>query len=588
MPTTQPSLESYGEAGAYYFLHEPDWLRRHVETLVVLSDREAMRRLTIDLVLPDDPSTWVAEQADDVVYCVPLTRLSKEKPPAFVDLRSEDGSALPLLTREENAQISIAALEAALAELLGTRWLADPFLELAVRELVLEPPEPAGLAVGVFDAAAKSNPRLSDHVGWRRVEQAVAQLQGNELVWLPLVASPRGRKVIKFCYRIPLHGGTVVAPGPHKTLGAVQKRVARLTAVMGWDAIRYSLDDVYVEGPPSYHLQVRTPEGLSLEERIGVQGIPEDLLSDTPGDHLYVRGAHDAGEAEFQLAFRPARAGLVNLSLLSAVAIVGLLWLTVARAETLTGAGDETHAQIGAAVLLIVPALLVGFATVPAASPLAAALLTGVRISAIACGLAAAATAAALAGVRYMPTFELSAAINATVASAAGIAILITWLATFDGVRAVVGTWRRSWLGSRLPDVPMLAIASATAAAAGVLSWWVVPAAGESLAYSIAGATLLGCIAVGLVLRSRGWRPRLVPVTLATATAAAIAALLEHGNAIPAVAREVASAVALAASASGIGALLLDLLAPIDPADLEPEDPSGGADQLDDRHASTP
>jgi hypothetical protein len=91
-----------GLVGAYYFLHESNWIARHVETIQIESESSGRRRLTVDVELPTDPRAVLETHAGKALFCIPIALIAKAPPTAQIDLRDEDGRALPLLTRAEN------------------------------------------------------------------------------------------------------------------------------------------------------------------------------------------------------------------------------------------------------------------------------------------------------------------------------------------------------------------------------------------------------------------------------------------------------------------------------------------------------
>jgi hypothetical protein len=87
-----------GRVGAFYLLHEPQWVHRRVETAEMLDELMARRRLTVDLSLPSDDQAVCGQAGGLCIFYVPLMRLRKHPPIRGIDVRGESGDALALLT----------------------------------------------------------------------------------------------------------------------------------------------------------------------------------------------------------------------------------------------------------------------------------------------------------------------------------------------------------------------------------------------------------------------------------------------------------------------------------------------------------
>jgi hypothetical protein len=594
-----PSLKALGNAGTYYFLNEPYWVARHVETLEILGLRSAIRRLTIDLVLPRHPAAWVAKDGDEVLYCLPVARMSKGSPTAFIDLTDEEGRSLPLLSRRENARISRRALGNAVAHLLG-HTKVDAALGLSL-DLVVESDElPAEFALGVFRKAQKVRNQLREGPAAQRLSTVVTALQANSFIWVVLRGRPGAHRLVKLCYRIGLQVPVVPArrehvelideidyelklEGPIDVWRTLRNLTSRLTAAMGWDAIDLTIDDPATQDPNSYHFQVRAPSGLRLEE-IRPLSIPEgdNLELFLGSDHVYLRGADRGQTMPLTLRMRVHRRGLLNLSVLASALITTLLWIVQARQEHLTGPTEQTNAQIAAAVLVVVPAFLVVWASRPAENPLASTLLTGVRFGVLTCGLAAAASAAAVGGVRFSDSLSATLIGAGVVSSAATAGILVGWAGSFARLREWLIRGRRSMWGDERHDTWRLGVTVGAAAAVGLAGWAlaldVVSIAEHQLRAELAVGLLGLAAGIGLPALSRTpieddaveqAEPPLAPpipraaiVAAVTAVAGCVVLLLDLGmgaqGAYPIV-RDVSAAVA------GIGLLgvLVNLIAPL-------------------------
>ena len=297
MPQPLPSPREYGTVGASFFrtsltIGSPDTWR----TIKILGARSAARRLTIDLILPNDPESWIAHDGDEALYCMPVgTDWRRSALHRLSICTTTQEQVLPLLTRAENAGISHRALSVAVQGLLGEKATIDATLGYGLELLVEEEGIPAEIAAAIYGQAARVHKQLNEGHTGRRLSQVVSQLQANSMIWLPLRGEPGQRRVIKLAYRIPLKV-PVVPPANRRCAGSrsstylsprrlgsnllesIRNVASRATAATGFAAIKITVHDPVVQDPCSYRFQVRTPAGVRLEE-IARHGSPRGTRS---------------------------------------------------------------------------------------------------------------------------------------------------------------------------------------------------------------------------------------------------------------------------------------------------------------------
>lgn len=446
-----PSLAHAGPIGKYYVSKPPKWIARHVETIEIETGRTGRRRLTIDLELPRDPEALVDVGDDDrALFIVPLTMLSKTRLTSQIDVRDETGKAVPLLTKEENAELSWDALAFAFQEhggglyadyadhaegvIYGTGADAEFDAALMIAELGNGNPEQAG-----------------------RIAQHIADLSSNSWLWVPLWGHPGERRILKFSYSIVVGTRPVVsrrtlndeirlrnARGEVGTLpiaidGGIDWRATAARATsniatsLGWLPYEISVDFPQLRGSHSYHLQLVSPVGLDVE-RIQCLGPAKDFVCDDACDgrraHLYMSGTPTGTSGRITSSYHAQRSGFLNWSLAAVLLTAAGLWFAQAHPPSVS---DATGRQIGAAVLLVLPALLVVFAVRQAEHPLLTRVLSGVRLLVLGAALASVAAAAALANIRLEMWQSYSEAWiwSAAVATVASVGVLAAWLASF-------------------------------------------------------------------------------------------------------------------------------------------------------------
>jgi hypothetical protein len=557
------------ESGAYFLLHPPDWVHRHVEQLTIETEKIAYRRLTIDLELPADEGAWFDCDGDDAFYFVPLTRMAKDPPTSRVDLRNESGESLPLLTRSENAQHSILAFLSGYEQSTGRVPPEDlsEWLDLAVTDTGAQ----ARLGSGHAAAIAESEPFDALRAS-KAFKEAALDAAANSLLWTVLRGRPGQRRIIKFGYRVPLQADNLIVrrrvthhwqetfekktyelselrDGGTLWWATVRALARRVGATLGMAGIQVSSLVPNIAEADSFHFQVLAPPGVDVR-RIRLRGdvldengkplkpatqyegnsghmyfsgvkaavppptedadverwwrlllqrqerpkpapvvtdaadgapdpdeqragdAPEGSTEDDAGNegaHAKVKRTAEQASADLppaiedeqraasphrppisiEVGLRVARRGFFNLSVLSALVIAGALWAYHRDYEVASKANNN---QVTAAALLVVPALLVIFATRPEEHAWSARLLAGVRGLMLASALLAAAGAIALAGVAPLNDERDTVRMYAIAASAIAVVLSLSWIASWE---------RGRWWVRRRPSPRVFALVTA-------------------------------------------------------------------------------------------------------------------------------
>lgn len=417
-----PDLDAVGAAGAYYALNSGRWVRRHVETVELLDDVTARRRLTVDIQLPDDPQATVERHGDNAVFFVPVTFIAKSFSGAFIDLRDESGGALPLLPSGDNERISGLALQHAAQTLRGDGRALEPQLAALLQRVASgDPKDGVVAAAGVLYLVRERGRLPTNHEAWPRFERLLTDLSVNAAVWVPLRGCLGERRIVKFAYTVSwsdLAEGTprVSATRQATRLALITRRGERTTPLlvlsrawrglatrMGWLPFELEILRPELRDGASYHLQLQAPPGMetrNIRSDAVVTGdrgrriIPKRTIHSSMAALAFAPGAlRERGRAV--VALRVPAAGFITLSVTASFLIAAMLW---AYAETYHRAA--TQREVAAAVLVIVPALLAVLAVRPGEHALAAKMLGGVRMSVLGSGVVASAAAAAFAGVR--------------------------------------------------------------------------------------------------------------------------------------------------------------------------------------------
>jgi hypothetical protein len=456
-------------------------IRRHVETIRFHDETHATRHLTIDIVLPRSRTRAIARVGDDERFYLPLALMAKVPPTTGVDLRAEDGTALPLLNRSQNALLTHGALVEWAEGVLGGELTQE--LQGALSEMVLRDGVGAAFAREyaylLIDAQF---PGLLDDPVTSTLQELVDDFSVNSLLWVGLTGRPGARRVIKLSYDIT----TPVPPIPRRRArrkleevvledgasvyveylvpgdghaGSTPRRIGnRIASTIGWAPIDLNVKSPYVRGCASYHMQVITPPGLEpramnlagplLDEQrqplLDSKGAPVRPDVDTHGRvaHLYFAGARSDREAFINLRLRAPRRGFLSLSFLFTAVISGLLWAFQGSA-----AEASRHPEVAAATLLITPPLLGLFVVRTDEHGLLSRVLGGVRLLVLATGLFSIAAASALIDVRpagwtLHESWRNYAIGASTVASVLAVSLFLSLRVTWMAADRLASLWR--------------------------------------------------------------------------------------------------------------------------------------------------
>lgn len=515
----------HAHAAAYFLMHPPEWVHRHVETYTLEGLSSARRRLTVDLVLPTDPRAMVSRNGSTAEYLVPLARMNKVEPVPFIDLRDEQGAVVPLRTRAANAATTYAALERAIQVGTNHEGQLPQGLTQALQMLVYLPRPRSDVGARWASEVLADKLTFRDPTVLSRVEQIITHLVLNSIAWVVVRGTPGEHRVLKLAVstdlgrpRLParktamqkLHYPTVTidwpVDGPIDIKETLQNLRAWLAARVGWDSVDITIRDPTIQDPRSYHLQIAPEAGLEVDR---IEFAPDRETHQTPAREPFVSQGHfylsDPGQSlqraiPISVSIRVTRRGFLNVCAVAAALITALLWAYRVEVGAIDHGGDE--ATIAAAVLLIVPPFLVLMSN-RSENPLISTLLSGLRIAAVTCMFVAALAAAAIAGVRPAE-LDRSLTIYAVVASVGCAVILVAWLGSFRFVRRLADNARCSWCGRgdrrrwswRIITGLLLALA------AGML---VLDVTGVAADYSELSIALVGAMSVGTLVS--GWLP---------------------------------------------------------------------------------
>lgn len=359
-----------------------------------------------------------------------------------LDLRTQSGEPIPLLTTDKNRAVDAAVLSA-VAELHISAEAVREAIDDDLRQIAMASP------LAAADAARQLRDALTTHAKELGGDEAVRfareqadplltfanGLVSNSLLWVRVYGAQAERKIVKIAFEDPVR--------------QEQNTRRRLFSSFSWQAITAEYTVPHIGNSGIYHCQIDPPAELQMvgatlildqagATSAGQQSQPRgrprasllrvagqtlgravqlrywELFGHHPGAnepaerepdtgvaysrvtggraHLYVSGARQGfGVASIRMAV--ASRALATASLISATVIAILLTTLVVLAETATKHVGET-----VAVLLLVPGLL-GFLARPQEHPIVARYLSGLRALTLASAAMSLIAAIALLGV---------------------------------------------------------------------------------------------------------------------------------------------------------------------------------------------
>ena len=303
------------------------WINRRVETVELLSHEETRRRVSIDFTLSDGLLDLLTT-ADGIV--APISVLTKE-PRRNFDLRDESGSAVPVLGRVSNAQLTRIALLNAALDALPDDIDDDAFGLLAgdLGQIVTRSEEEAEDALAYFVGAAENGDQLRASI-WNNAtcRTLLETVWANYVLYAALPRNGPNRRILKYSYGDDFH-----RPAP----GSIWERLALDSLVeRAWTPDR---SDFIIRYPgasraASFHAEIVIPEELRIEaaflfdftKETGIGNLEEDV--NRASLHAPAEVPPEA-EVNAIVEVAPERHGRSSEAASTGVIVASLLWLGV-------------------------------------------------------------------------------------------------------------------------------------------------------------------------------------------------------------------------------------------------------------------
>ena len=378
-------------------LAQKSWTYRRVETFAVGEERRFRRQMSIDFEIPPWAIT-VAKNLGLSNLPVPIMLLKKEPLVAF-DLRDASDRSIPTLTREQNGALSMAALEAALAEV---KDLAVSELKAKVKSVVMDS---ESSAQDLVNCLPPRKPSEHEGDGLEKLRWAISTLDTRFVLVadMPLDAL-RGRTILKAAFEEETVGSQYAVSG-----GEDKQFWKRLRARMGLMDYKISFMTPEISSCQSYHFEIRPPAGIDcskvqllLNKKIPSQKEVRTVQGARGGSIRHLTASRELEdhqtsqslrEYEVECAFRPSLDGFLLATYWIGLAATACLGFGIHFAAQL----DSRPTDPAVTLMLVLPGLIATYLVRPGEHVLASRLLRGVRVLTLVPGASLILAAAALA-----------------------------------------------------------------------------------------------------------------------------------------------------------------------------------------------
>lgn len=372
-PLAPPNAPALGRIAAELLYDNPAWIHRRKESLRILDDTWFRRQISIDYELPPGVHSHRVNTANEPLYAVPIT-LMRKSPPAYVnfDMRDQSNTATALMTREQNAEVSLEALRWAAktaAVERGALSAEDPLpddIDGLLRKVALKEQVSAGFAIRELRNPGDSPIRNALFNDDRFMWLALA-LAEHSVVMIEVPAGDGRRRIVKLSYsERNLNRGGQIQAGDHG-------REAR----GGLRPYPVFIDSPFIVAG-TYHFELEAPPGLEVvDTTMREYGFLDALLEPTDRapyrrktqdpeheetaavvrrgtrTHLYVPDAALTDRAEVDVMLRVQREGFVSAAAWVATAIAAVLLVFLIGLDAVV-----EHQGVVPSLLLLLPGIV--------------------------------------------------------------------------------------------------------------------------------------------------------------------------------------------------------------------------------------
>lgn len=402
---------------------ESTWVERRVESVSFISETKHRRHTSVHFDVPGFPQRPGTAPSATLVW-VPIALLKKDVL-RNLDVRDEEGRALPVLSARQHAE-------------LVSRFLiqqAEVILDLPPDKLDPRIVQWLGAAIGDESAApAPPDPDVAAQVNQLRANETITSylrdLSRNFMLLARVDAWAHSTRIVKFAYDFDLDAEPIRRTGMIALLRAI-------AIPLGLSDYRTRFATPSMFDAKSYHVEVVCPEELSITEAVlsweSAHHERHDLATDFRVDraHLYSTepqpGEEWLGFVDTRFCLKtPVVLPVVLLTAVTAGVIGGGLWI-----HYVEPLGDRT--DTAAALVVAIPTFFAPF-VVPGRHPIAQRMFVGLRALAFLAGATSFIAAATLAVRLSTHSLEVIwgalAALAAALAAVAAGALFHSWWRT--------------------------------------------------------------------------------------------------------------------------------------------------------------
>lgn len=383
LETAPERLAEFGVASVAAYLHRHDWIHRGSESVACSTDEELtiLRRLRIDFTIPGGLApvdSIIVNEGGPPEFYVPVSMIPKALPTAKLELRSASGELLPVLTRDQNGVIDAAVFVALAEHSAGDVELSDELRE----DLAWIPRGDPRDAYEMFrrllsrwSSQEDARERLPDDPVFFRTAQ---DLVDSAILWARIKGWPGERGVVELSYNLP----TDLQLPWYSPEG------------LGWRALNVAIDLPHV-GEGNYHLEIDVPHsvrvvyaqvdvaersslGRGTDKRLRAaasESAPRFVAGRLGGRQTSIDVASASGNRVLAWVSLLAEKSSIRFAFLASLLNTALLIALYIDRNQIVGVGQSS----AAAVAFVAPIAAAVLAMRGVQSPLAAALLGGVR-----------------------------------------------------------------------------------------------------------------------------------------------------------------------------------------------------------------
>jgi hypothetical protein len=295
-PLPEPFCLEVGRRMLLAQLRWPEWILRRVEKASFDGDRCVHRRISLELLVPEDAPLFHGSDDKDY-WLVPLSTMRRR---TLVDfhLDDEEERSIPMLGIRLEQQLDESVLLAAAATAPGLRERDHPRLQEFIRDVVAGQHDEVMKRKDQWEGCTPQAAFLEPLRGDRLFRAALTRLWTNFTLYVFLPVEKGRHRVLWMSFDEPTDwryqrpGLAPAADDRHEYVyepalsAPVRNRLHRLAAAFGLRPTRVRFLTPGTENAASYHFELEAPKGLQIVKASLVAGRPNDPDRHVSADHV--------------------------------------------------------------------------------------------------------------------------------------------------------------------------------------------------------------------------------------------------------------------------------------------------------------